>query len=139
MNIFLDSSVAIAASLSATGASRQVFDLAARQGWSLVISPWVLREIRDNLRNRPEAARGWKSLRNSVVIETDEFVLDWPLVFDIAKDKPVLVTALACADVLLTLDRRDFGALIDSAVYGLRVRTPGGFLRQEREAGRLKL
>jgi predicted nucleic acid-binding protein len=139
LNIFLDSSVAIAASLSATGASRQVFDLAARQGWSLVISPWVLREIRDNLRNRPEAARGWKSLRNSVVIETDEFVLDWPLVFDIAKDKPVLVTALACADVLLTLDRRDFGALIDSAVYGLRVRTPGGFLRQEREAGRLKL
>jgi hypothetical protein len=51
----------------------------------------------------------------------------------------VLVTALASADVLLTLDRRDFGPLIGQNVYGLRVRTPGEFLWEEREAGRLKL
>jgi predicted nucleic acid-binding protein len=138
LNIFLDSSVAIAASLSATGASRQVFDLASSHGWSLVISPWVLREVRENLRNRPDAAREWNSLRRSVVIETDEFIFDWPLVFEVAKDKPVLVTALACADVLLTLDRRDFGALIGQTVYGLPVRTPGGFLQEQRRAGQLK-
>ena len=41
MNIFLDSSVVVAASLSNTGASRHVFDLAPRHEWSLVISPWV--------------------------------------------------------------------------------------------------
>jgi len=35
-----------------TGASRQVFDFAARQGWRLVVSPWVQREIRDNLANK---------------------------------------------------------------------------------------
>jgi hypothetical protein len=72
-----------------------------------VISPWVLREIRDNLRDRSDAAREWKSLRRRVIIETDEFIFEWPLLFEIAKDKPVLVTALASADVLLTLDRRD--------------------------------
>jgi predicted nucleic acid-binding protein len=137
LNIFLDSSVAIAASLSATGASHQVFDLAPRQGWSLIISPWVLREVRENLRNRPEAGRNWNSLRRSLVIQTDELIFDWPLVFEIAKDKPILVTALACADVLPTLDRRDFGRLIGQTVYGLGVRTPGGFIREEREAGRL--
>ena len=136
MNIFLDSSVVVVASLSNTGASRQVFDLAPRHEWSLVISPWVLREVRENLRNRRNAAQEWKSLRARVVVEKDEFIFHWPLVFDIAKDKPVLVTALACADVLLTLDRRDFAPLIGQTVYGLRVRTPGGFLREEREAGR---
>jgi predicted nucleic acid-binding protein len=139
LNIFLDSSVAIAASLSATGASRQVFDLAGPNEWSLIISPWVLREVRENLRNKPEAASGWKSLRRRVGIEPDVLVFDWPLVFDVAKDKPVLVTALAYADVLLTLDRRDFGKLIGQTVYDLRVRTPGEFLREEREARQLKL
>ena len=56
MNIFLDSSVAVAASLSATGASREVFNHAARQGWHLFVSPWVLREVRDNLANKPPEA-----------------------------------------------------------------------------------
>jgi hypothetical protein len=93
-------------------------------------------EVRENLRNRRNAAQEWKSLRARVVVEKDEFIFHWPLVFDIAKDKPVLVTALACADVLLTLDRRDFAPLIGQTVYGLRVRTPRGFLREEREAGR---
>ena len=60
MNIFLDSSVAVAASLSATGASREVFNHAARQGWRLLVSLWVLREVRDNLANKPpEAAHVW--------------------------------------------------------------------------------
>jgi predicted nucleic acid-binding protein len=73
LNIFLDSSVVVAASLSNTGASRQVFDLAPRHEWSLVISPWVLREVRENLRNRRNAAHEWKSLRARVVVEKDEF------------------------------------------------------------------
>ena len=41
MKLFLDSSVALAASLSATGASRLVFDLAIPQGWTLLVSPWA--------------------------------------------------------------------------------------------------
>ena len=138
MKLFLDSSVALAASLSSTGASRQVFDLAAAQGWSLIISPWVLREVRDNLANKPPVAtRAWLALRAKAIVEDDELTFDWPLVFDVTKDKPVLCTALACADVLLTLDRRDFQTLLGQSVYGLRIETPGEFLRTEREAGRL--
>ena len=138
MKIFLDSSVALAASLSATGASRQVFDLAAAQGWTLLVSPWVLREVRDNLVNKPhDATRAWLVLRTKAIIEDDELTFDWPLVFDVTKDKPVLCTALACADVLLTLDRRDFHTLLGHTVYGLRIATPGEFLRTERMAGRI--
>ena len=139
MNIFLDSSVAIAASLSATGASREVFNHAAKHGWHLLLSPWVLREVRDNLADKPpESARAWVSLRRKAILEDDELTFDWPIAFEASKDKPVLFSALACADVLLTLDRRDFRDLLGQTVYGLRVLTPGEFLRIEREAGNLR-
>lgn len=138
MKLFLDSSVVVAACLSPSGASRLLFDLSATHGWTLVVSPWVLREVRENLVDKPpEAARAWISLRAKAVIEDDELTFDWPLVFDVAKDKPVLCTALACADALLTLDRRDFQSLLGKSVYDLRVLTPGDFLALERAAGRL--
>ena len=138
MRIFLDSSTALAAALSATGASRQVFDLASSQGWQLRVSPWVLRELQDNLGDKSRAAAdAWLALRTRVIVEDDVLTFDWPLVFNVTKDKPVLCTALACADVLLTLDRRDFGSLLGKTVYDLLVQTPGEFLRIEREAGRL--
>lgn len=138
MNIFLDSSVAIAASISSTGASREVFNRAASHGWRLLLSPWVLREVRDNLADKPsESARAWISLRRLAVLEDDELTFDWPIAFEASKDKPVLFSALACADVLLTLDRRDFRDLLGQTVYGLRVETPGEFLRVERETGKL--
>ncbi|CAN5556785.1 hypothetical protein BH20VER1_BH20VER1_31290 [soil metagenome] len=114
-----------------------VFDLAVAQGWQLLISRWVLREVRENLRGRPEAERAWGSLRGNVSVQADELVFPWPLLFRVAKDKPVLITALQCADVLLTLDRRDFADLLGKRVYQLRVLTPGAFLREERAAGRL--
>ena len=124
--------------MSATGASRQIFDLAAGQGWSLFASPWVLREVRENLvAKSPEFTRAWLALRAKAIIEDDELTFEWPLVFDVAKDKPVLCTALACADVLLTLDRRDFQMLLGRTVYGLRIVTPGEFLCGERAASRV--
>lgn len=115
-----------------------MFDLALRQRWQLLVSPWVLREVRDNLVDKPpDASRAWASLRGRVTVEGDELAFDWPLAFDVAKDKPVLITALSCADVLLTLDRRDFRTLLGHIVYDLRILTPGEFLRTERDAGRL--
>jgi predicted nucleic acid-binding protein len=130
--------MALAAALSATGASRQVFDLAPSQNWELFISPWVLREMNDNLVGKPAEAKAiWQKLRAKVTVEDDVLTFDWPLVFDVTKDKPVLCTALACADVLLTLDRRDFGSLLGQTVYDLLIQTPGAFLRMERESGRL--
>jgi predicted nucleic acid-binding protein len=77
------------------------------------------------------------SLRAKAILENDELTFDWPIVFEGSKDKPVLFTALACADVLLTLDRLDFRDLLGQTIYGLRVLTPGEFLRIEREGGRL--
>jgi hypothetical protein len=68
----------------------------------------------------------------------DVFTLDRPVVFGPSKDRPVLFGALAWADVLLTLDRGDFGGLMDKPFYGLQILTPGMFLNQERAAGRLK-
>ena len=107
MKLFADSSVALAASMSATGASRLIFEIADAQNWTLFVSPWVQREVRNNLAGKPpEFTRAWLALRAKVVVEDDELTFDWPLVFDVTKDKPVLCTALACADVLLTRDGR---------------------------------
>jgi len=64
--------------------------------------------------------------------------MDRPTVFGPAKDRPVLFTAAAWAEVLLTLDRGDFGAVMGTSFYGLDVLTPGDFLERERAAGRLK-
>ncbi len=66
--------------------------------------------------------------------ECDEFTFEWPINFAVTKDKPVLITALACADVLLTLERWDFRDLLGQTIYGLRVLTPGEFLRLERKS-----
>ena len=138
MRNFIDSSVALAAALSAIGASRQVFDLAPSPGWELRVSPWVLREVQDNLAAKPRAAVDARlALRRKAIVEDDVLTFAWPLVFSVTKDKPVLCTALACADVLLTLDRRDFGSLLGQTVYDLLIQRPGEFLRIEREAGRL--
>ena len=138
MKLFADSSVALAASMSATGASRLIFDLADAQGWTLFVSPWVLCEVRNNLVGKPpEFTRAWLALRAKVIVEDDELTFDWPLIFDVTKDKPVLCSALACADALHTLDRSDFRTLLGENVYGLWIATPGEFLRAERAAGRI--
>ena len=72
MRLFLDSSVLLAASGSASGASREVFNRAISQGWILIMD--------------------------------DVLTIDRPVVFDVGKDRPILFSALAWADVLLTLE-----------------------------------
>ena len=54
-----------------------------------------------------------------------------------ASSKASLFSALAWADILLTLDRADFGGLMDKPFYGLLVLKPGVFLERERAARRL--
>lgn len=72
-----------------------------------------MREMRENLAGLPHPATyAWFDLKDRLVVEDDELTFDWPLLFQVTKDKPVLCTALACADALLTLDRRDFGTLL---------------------------
>jgi hypothetical protein len=67
----------------------------------------------------------------------DVLTLELPVVFPAGKDRPLLFSAFAWADVLLTLDRADFGGLMDKQFYGLIVTKPGPFLERERTAGRL--
>ena len=74
-----------------------------------------------------------------LAIVDDVVTLNRPVLFAASKDRPILFTALAWAEVLLTLDRSDFKDLLGSQFYGLRVRLPSDFLTGERAAGRLKL
>jgi predicted nucleic acid-binding protein len=139
VNLFLDSSVLVAASGSATGASRQLFDRSLNNGWVLVAIPYVAEEVQRNLRKfPPKAALEWSKLRILLVIKKDVLTIPNPVVFKSAKDRPVLLSALAHADVLLTLDRADFSGVLGSQFYGMDIMMPGDFLRRERERGRLR-
>lgn len=138
MKIFLDSSVLLAAAGSANGASRAVFDLQQEVGWSLLYSPYVRSEVKDNLTFLDtHALSSWLALSKKLNLVDDSLVMDWPVVFSPAKDRPILFTALAYADILLTLDRGDFGPLMEIGFYGLQIMKPGDFLRRERGQGRI--
>lgn len=140
MRLFLDSSVLLAASGSDCGASREVFRQAPDCAWTLLASPYVVEEVLANLpKLSSEATADWARLRPHLALVDDVLTLDRPAVFEPAKDRPILFTALAWSEMLLTLDRNDFGTLIGSEFYGLSILTPGMFLEHERAAGRLKV
>ncbi len=140
MRLFLDASVLLAAAGSPSGASRAVFALAPGQGWVLVSSPYALNEVLRNLGKLPGPATSeWLRLRPQVTMGDDVVSLDRPVVFGASKDRPILFTALAWAEVLLTLDKADFGELLGRTFYGLSVLLPYNFLARERSAGRLSL
>lgn len=138
MTLFLDTSVLLAACGSARGASREIFRLAPARGWELVVTPYVLEEVLHNLPLLPvDATSAWSELRAALTIQDDVLTLDRAAVFAAAKDRPVLFSALAWSEVLLTLDRADFADLLGRQFYGLPVLTPGAFLARERAEGRL--
>lgn len=137
MRLFLDASVLLAASGSATGASREIFRQAPRNEWILIATPYVLEEVVHNLPFLPSTATAdWAGLRPNLLLRDDVVTLDRPVVFEPAKDRPILFGALAWADILLTLDREDFGPLMQQAFYGLEILKPGDFLARERTSGR---
>ena len=114
MNVFLDSSVLLAACGSAAGASRVVIDAASAQGWSLLTSSYVLAEVETNLAALPAGSSdSWALLRAKLEAVPDVLTFEWPTVFAPARDRPILFTAAAWADVLLTLDEGDFGPLME--------------------------
>jgi predicted nucleic acid-binding protein len=138
VRIFLDTSVLLAACRSKSGASRAIIDIAAEQGWRLIASPWVRDEVEKNLSKFPFASTAtWVALRSRISLADDVVSIDRALVFPASKDRPVLVTALAWADVLLTLDREDFIKVLGSSCYGLPILLPSEFLIRERKQGRL--
>ena len=129
MRLFLDTSVLLSACASPRGASREIFRLAALNGWLLLTTPYVVDEVLRNLPSFPaDASAEWVRLRQQLALMNDVLTLD----------RPVLFGALAWADVLLTLDRTDFGSVLGHEFYGLPVLKPGMFLECERADGRLK-
>ena len=139
MTLFLDTSVLLAASGSSKGASREIFRLAPKQQWTLITIPYVLEEVTRNLKNLPhDASADWVRLRRQLTIEDNVLSLDRPTTFGSAKDRPILFSALAWADVLLTLDSKDFGELLGGDFYELPVLRPGAFLERERAMNRLR-
>ena len=100
-------------------------------------TPYVVEEVVRNLPQLPLSATSeWSRLRGGLLLMDDILTLDRLAVFPVAKDRPILFSALAWADALLTLDRGDFGNLLGGGLYGLAILTPGQFLQQERAAGR---
>lgn len=129
MRLFLDTSVLLSACASATGASREIFARASGDGWQLVVTPYVIDEVLSNLPGFPLAATAeWARLQHQVTVRPDVVTCEWPVIFPAAKDRPILFGALAWADILLTLDRKDFGELLDGTFYGLSVMKPGTFI-----------
>lgn len=104
-----------------------------------MISNYVAEEVSHNLpRLGRSADADWNSLRHQTIRVTDVWTIDRPVVFGPAKDRPILFTAAAWADVLLTLDRGDFGPIMRGSFYSLEILIPGEFLERERTAGRLR-
>ena len=74
----------------------------------------------------------WGRIEPKVRIVPNALVSNRPLLLATAKDKPVLISALASeSNYLLTLDMADFGIVLDTNVYGMRVVTPRRFLVEQ--------
>jgi predicted nucleic acid-binding protein len=138
VRLFLDTSVLLSACGSEKGASREIFRLAPSKNWTLIATPYGLQEVEQNLYRLPSGAQAsWEKLQPNLLILADVLTLDRPAVFGPAKDRPILFSALAWADVLLTRDQNDFGPFFGKKFYDLLLFRPVDFLRRERAAGRL--
>ena len=139
MKLFLDTSVLLAACGSEHGTSRELFRLAPLNEWTLMTTPYVVEETEKNLpKLSPAGASAWRILKPVLVFRDDILTLNQLAVFPVTKDRPVLFSALAWADVLLTFDRHDFLTLLGNEFYGLPVLKPGMFLERQRDAGALR-
>lgn len=133
MRLFLDTSVLLTAAGSSTGASRFIVQRAFAKKWQLVSSRYCQAEVRRNLPKMGESAAlaFAKEIEPELAWCDDTYASGQLLVFPVAKDRPVVWTAIAQrCDVLLTLDRNDFHKLLGNQVYGVLIRTPGDWLEE---------
>jgi len=140
VKLFLDTSVMLSASASSKGASRWIVEQHPACDWQLVSADYCRLETLKNLKKvgRDAGVVFTRVVRPVVKWEPDTWVSEYPLLFPKAKDRPVIMAALAAkADYLLTLDRQDFQGLLGNQVYGVSIRTPGDFLMEMRERGLL--
>lgn len=138
MQLFLDTSVLLSACGSNKGASRFIVESAAGYNWKLLSAHYCRDEALRNLHKLGTHAEDYfkKTLEKSVDWRLNALTSDDIILFDKAKDRPVLISALASRpDALLTLDRADFHEKLGTQFYGIAIRTPGEWLMEQREAG----
>jgi hypothetical protein len=96
VRLFLDTSVLLTASDSASGASREIFRRASANNWVLITTPYALEEMLRNLPDLPPSASAdWATLRPNLLVMDDVLSLDRPAVIPVSKDRPILFSALA--------------------------------------------
>jgi hypothetical protein len=130
VRIFLDSSVLLSSCGSGKSLSRLITEIADDRGWHLVSACYCRAETARNIgKLGEEAVLRWPELRVKVEWVPNALTSGRPLLLTASKDKPVLISALAAeCEALLTLDKGDFGILLGTTVYGMRVSTPRDFL-----------
>lgn len=130
MRIFLDSSVLLSASGSETSLSRLITELAPDRGWHLISASYCRAETNKNIgKLGAEAILRWPGVQAQIEWVPNALTSKKPLLLTATKDKPVLISALAAkCKVLLTLDKGDFGIVLGTTVYGMRVSSPRDFL-----------
>ena len=122
MRLFLDTSVLLSAAGSEKGASRFIVEKAKKHSWQLLSSNYCHEE----------------TLRKRIKWVNDAWSSENILTYSKAKDKPVLLGALAAkSDCLLTLDRADFERRLGKQFYGMSIRTPGDWLLEMRNAKKI--
>jgi predicted nucleic acid-binding protein len=135
---FIDASVLFAASLSPTGASREIIRQAVRGQVTLVASKLVYEEVEKNLADKaPAALPAFRQFLATVPFETVRPTKRQVLQaarYSALKDAPIVAAAKrARVDYLVSLDRRHLVGVKEVAQRsGLRIVLPSEFLGEVR-------
>ena len=140
--IFIDASVLFSASLSLTGASRELVRLSIQDKIALVANELVLQEVEKNISiKNPKAIEQYRSLKEILKIELVEPVKEEILAvlpYTVLKDAPHLASAIkAEVHCLVSLDRKhmiDVREAIETNL-GLRILLPSELLAELRSEG----
>jgi hypothetical protein len=105
----------------------------------LVSADYCQEEARRNLAKIGASEASWRKIvAPALEFTAVRLALDKPLVFPKAKDRPVVISALAArCEWLLTLDETDFHGNLGREIYGMAIATPGQFLIEQRQQGLL--
>lgn len=138
MRLFLDTSVLLSACGSARVASRFIVEEARIHAWELVSADYCREETQRNLGKLGESAEAYfrATLDKRIDWHLNALTTGDIVVYNQAKDRPVLISALSVKPAaLLTLDRADFHDRLGRQFYGIHIRTPGEWLIEQRASG----
>ena len=137
--VFLDTSVLVAATLSSTGASREILRLAAADQLTIVLSDYVIKEIRNALQRKVPSSlvdfdEFFANTSHETANPTKQEVAAAAAEYTDVKDAPVVAAAInAGADYLASLDKKHLvGQPIVAGKSGLQIVLPGDLLHSLR-------